>query len=497
MSESMKSWKIILKYLDTATLKVFLNLSKEFRESIIKSPELMRKIPIVLCEHSSWRDLIPFLEKYGEHVMEMKFLSVSLHELEDVGIILKFTPNLENLCCRLNFVKTYVNADGDIIYGIFEEEIKEDCIDFKLGKLKVVSIESPEKIVLMLIKALKHCVNIEEFNLSTTITRHEQIIGEFLEHQNNLKKLSIEGSSDNLLESIFTRSLVDRKFQLRALKLDCELDKFYPILSEFLNTQTDSLEELEIPHYGMNFHYFRLILKCVNLRKLIINFDGMFNGDRIAEIRNIRLPNVTYVEFKDFQCEFTVFEVVLGLFPNIEVLNTRIIYFSLHGILDNFPKLRKIISSEFRVELLSFAKSQSLKQLDVNITISIRDTFFWDHLAKNIPNIENLTIKYENNRKLLETTNMNSKALLKSLKSFKKLKQCRITDPFSQTVYINLDEDSDDKVPVLDEKQPYTFILDIVLKEIFATRNFLLEHSQDLKELSEIFEIKEIVEISM
>lgn len=96
MEFPMEIWKLILCHLDKDTLKQCLLISDEFRAMIIKSPELMRRLPVVFF-NDNWEAKLPFVTEYGYFVRSMKFDDCGFRSMKDVRKILALTPNVESL----------------------------------------------------------------------------------------------------------------------------------------------------------------------------------------------------------------------------------------------------------------------------------------------------------------------------------------------------------------------------------------------------------------
>lgn len=117
MKFPIEIWKQILCHLDKDNLKQCLLISNEFREMIIKTPELMRKLTVIFF-NENWQAKLPFIEEYGYFVRSMKFDDCGFRATKDVRNILALTPNVESLifynCYILEAHEHRHNEDGDV-----------------------------------------------------------------------------------------------------------------------------------------------------------------------------------------------------------------------------------------------------------------------------------------------------------------------------------------------------------------------------------------------
>ena len=91
-------WELILCHFDTKSLRNCLLWSKFFRELVINSPALMRKLPVIFYGNS-WKEKISFVEKHGKSVKSVKFVKCVFKDVNEIKIILRMTPNVEKISC--------------------------------------------------------------------------------------------------------------------------------------------------------------------------------------------------------------------------------------------------------------------------------------------------------------------------------------------------------------------------------------------------------------
>lgn len=91
---------------------------------------------------------------------------------------------------------------------------------------------------------------------------------------------------------------------------------------------------------------------------------------------------------------------------NEDTLNDVWKYIEQEDTKQNFPKLERLSSENFRLEILVFGKSSSLTKLHLFNLNPVQSLFFWEKLAENYPNIEFLTIENLELATLASTLNL-------------------------------------------------------------------------------------------
>lgn len=93
----------IFSHLDSESLKKCLHVSKESRDLIIKTPDLMRKLQVIFL-NNTWETKIHFIEEFGIFVRSIRFEGCGFRSIKDVKNILSRTPNLESLIIKNCFI---------------------------------------------------------------------------------------------------------------------------------------------------------------------------------------------------------------------------------------------------------------------------------------------------------------------------------------------------------------------------------------------------------
>lgn len=502
---------LIFHHLDIKSLKKCLEVSESCRELVIRTPRLMKRLPVKFYEN--WRDKLPFVKKYGCQVTSMEFIECSFHSIKFLKEILNFTPNLEDLKFdkvshtedeTLEEIEDGLSACFQLLFGDSadlenEKQQKEKHAaddEIILRKLAKLDIDLSYELSIPFISAINSCVSLTTLKKKMWYGEKDPSFGEFLARQNDLKSLSAVGYFSSWTESVFNENFVQAaKFKLKTLNVYVDLE-FDQIVSTFLLKQAESLEELAL-HDTMNFHYYRLIFNNFrNLRKLTLSIVGLFNSARLAEIKNFRLLTVKELEFEDRCKDAAVINTLLKIFPNIEVLKTSFKNFSMTGIMDHLPKLKKLTAFIFYPELLLYAKSLSLVELEIKHFYPLMVGYIWKRFAIDYPNIERLIIKEIDPNSLPETVNTDIDILLKSLKLFKNLKFCRIENTFEWMTHA-VNDGTIETEPI--QNQTFKFILDKQMNKsatISITNYFNTFHAEAIRQVLNDFDANEALEIS-
>ncbi|CRL02011.1 CLUMA_CG015151, isoform A [Clunio marinus] len=473
-------WKYILCHLDKDNLKRCLLVSNEFRELIIKTPELMRKLPVIFF-NESWKTKLSFIEQYGVFVRSIKFDDCGFKSIKDVRNILIQTPNVETLifynCYILEAQEIHneergFNAILGNAYGFDgfvvnnennnnEEENhhevsneidsarnssdseEEDPLDLlKLTFLHLDSCNIAKKVV----QNLRTCTTLKTFKITFYYQSPVNYFTNFICQQDSLEELHCVGWSDMVFKSLFKNNISsDRiKFKLKKFCLECELG-YHENFSKFLRSQAGNLKELDLTCYNINFHYYRLIFNSFkNLTSLTLPTDWFLTDDRVNDIKDCKIPSLKELELIGANDDVASFKTVVEIFPNIEVLRAEnLMYFSLKDILENFSNLRHLKAENFRIETMLFVNLPSLKIVEISYLFPMAMSFLWENFAQSCPNIEKLIIKDIGHFKLNASIKKEIGLIIKNLVNFKELKYCEIICSLQEPM-VNADEDQQD-----------------------------------------------------
>lgn len=524
-------WKHILCHLEKEHLKQCLMISHEFRELIIKDPDLMRKLQVIFF-NENWQQKLPFIEEYGYFVRSIKFDDCGFRAIKDLKKILMLTPNVETLifynCFILEPPDTHHdnhNENGEII---LEPEIPNVVDDDEINQEQVENIEPNQSEIIheltdpdddepidlkrltflhldscniaeKLVRSLRNCKTLKSLKVTFYYQAPVNFFTDFVCQQTNLKELFCVGWSDVVFKSLFKDDLSQDKipFKLKKFTLECELG-YHENFSRFFRSQSKHLKELDLTCYNINFHYYRVLFNNFhNLKKLTLPTDWFLTDTRANDIKNCRIPSLRELELVGSNDDIATFQTVLDIFPNIEVLKAEnIMYFSLHGTIEKFTKLRHIKAENFRVETMLAVKLPSLKVIETSYLFPMAMSFLWENLSENCPNIEKLIIKDIGHFKLNESIKLEIGIIIRNLKKFKKLKHCEIISS-PQDPMVNGDEDHHEiQQPI--EHAYYKVIVDNYpdKQPMIKLSPYFAQHcADDVNELKETYSNCDIVEM--
>jgi hypothetical protein len=335
MEFSKAIWQLLLNHFDQNSLKKSLLLSEFFRDLIITTPTLMRKLPVVWSDDLN-RDKLEFIEKHGEHVRTVKFRHCGIEEIKKV---LQMTPNIETIDYY-----TWNRIDDASSENIAATN-PENIGTLKLASLSDLKIQSYSKFAVRLLKLLEQSTSLKSFAISVDNNEQLKSVGEFIMRQKELQKLEITEmyAKTKIVDTIFTESFLENnKMKLKSLTLVFNLS-YNQKLSQFLLKQSENIEELALIDHTINFHYFRLLIDNFhNLKKLKISFCSLFNNKRTNEFKDIQIPSLTELEIVGYCDDIEAFVTLIDIFSNIEVLTMDVCYFSAKGMFEKLPRPRKL-----------------------------------------------------------------------------------------------------------------------------------------------------------
>jgi hypothetical protein len=105
--------RLILGHLeDVEDLKKCLLTSEKIRDIIIKSPELMRRLTLILM-HDTWKQKMPFIDKYAFFIRALKLDDIGFENHEEYLKLLRQTVNLERLIIDDCYITSERETDND------------------------------------------------------------------------------------------------------------------------------------------------------------------------------------------------------------------------------------------------------------------------------------------------------------------------------------------------------------------------------------------------
>lgn len=300
----------IFSEFDSVELRKLLELNSEWREMLIKSVEVMRKLPVILMK-DDWREKLKFLEDYGNFVREIRFEETKMENFEEIVEILSHTPNIE----IVNFNNIQVN----------QTQLENPLMRFFIGKLKKIVINDVENIGILQFIAEHFETNLQSFSMSEIISNsHLSAVIAILQSNNELKHFEI--TSD--LNEIFNptdEEISKMKLKLSSFKVKSTIIKHSEQFIKFLESQ-NQLRSVNFESDHIDWRYYELFSsgKFQKLQTLYINADPLASTDCLRKIREMT-PNkfVKNLVITGKNRHLNVFENLLKLFPRIRTLTVE------------------------------------------------------------------------------------------------------------------------------------------------------------------------------
>lgn len=503
-------WQMIFNHHGSESLKNLLAVSEKFRKMIIKSPELMRKLPVKFYGND-WKEIVSFVESHGTSVRAVEFNSATFSDIKKIADVLKITPKVEEIVFESCYFTTQdegekeaeseqeeeevvhhddgnenaddenrneanENIENDINADVNNSDDEEfyDCeIDenmeaennepLNLVEQPLDNVEPPENVE----PPQKEITKTENDDVEITLDLHNlshitfhysssETIIELFKFCTTLKTLKYHEYRDEPNTSVlnfvaqqpnletfdlkypeFNETFLETcTFKLRTLNIQNETE-FNRHISNFLLAQSKSIENLTLT--VADFHYFRLISKNFHkLKYFKLDVNSFMNDSRLEEMKKLKIPSVIELDINIDGYDNIDLQAFIEVFPNVERL-TIDISSSMRGILEKLPKLEKLFTSNFHIEMMMFTNSKSLKELEIESLQPVTESVFWEKFAENFPSIEILKIKNIEGKKLAACNVVET--LMLSLKYFKNLKYCELLNEDLVSYYIIKDSD--------------------------------------------------------
>jgi len=319
-------------------------LSKEIKDSMFKSLEIMRNVKIQLnCFYES-ETTKKVLTEHGRFVGCLSILA-KVKSAEFIKNLLSLVSNLEEFRLERRVVLSRPTYPWSVVYSswlsnlISKSEPKDNepivlfpikkrlsdcwnCSDSSLDmkKLKVLKIDVRD--LEYFLNATKNVKNLEKLTIFTTHyypIAYEEFIFDFICQQHNLKEL-------NLINQYFRFPEKDQiskvTFRLKRFRLLLTSDyKTNESFTNFLAIHAESLEELEVDHSLSPQSHKLMFEKFHKLQKLTLKSDK--NSEIYSRNPNWILPNIKH--FDDQNSLGINLDKVLKRFPNIESFKCQVI----------------------------------------------------------------------------------------------------------------------------------------------------------------------------
>lgn len=309
----------IFSEIDKNQLHKFFEISREWRNLLIRNVKVMRKLPLILM-NDTWSDKLEFVKKYGKYIRQVDFIGTRIDSYNDVLKILKLTPNVEKLSL-LNIkvveqetcAENYENEDDTL-----EERLNEKVFLKKLKQVIIVDVENKGslKFIAMQCDIKLICLKCDLIDDSQLL-----ILEQLLTQNDQFKRLEIStelyeifNPSDEIVEGF--------RFQLDQLIVKGTVMKYNEQFMKFLTSQTQ-LQEIGLIASHIDFRYHQMMFTTFPaVTKVHLNIDAVGTTDCLIKLQKIP-PNKSLqaLNLLGGNLHLNVFEAVLRLCPKINELN--------------------------------------------------------------------------------------------------------------------------------------------------------------------------------
>ena len=464
-------------------------LSKEIRDLIFKTPEIMRKIQIhfnqcnwvniPLKKNNVWNSnpnychddslvtepQVEFLENRGKFIRCLAFKTE-----EKFGEIFKFilnqVPNLE----EFDFQILDPKSEGNEIFDISEQTPD-------LSRLK--TLKTNNRALNFLIKNTKNVKNLQNLSIISPQSNSQEILTDFLIQQENLQEFSLRFATAMDIINFPTRDITNEvKFHLKKLKL-CFVNGNRKHFIDFLQTQAESVDELELNYKPHEEILDVVFTKFKNLSKWTLNIFG--DSPVFSEFYpHWQLPNMKKYIGRSYSG--VDLKNVYSRFPNLEYLWI----WKLIDTTEIFSKLTSLDVGLLYSHKLENLKLPGLKNLKVFIYYGYNHEPYWVNFAKNNDNIQNLTIKdfQDTHDVTFVVKNLN---IFKNLKTFK-IGSCRRIG-YGDVMGVDITSVKD--------QQFFNMIIDTERKTIKTSKFISIKYPDIIEILLDNFRGFECIELSL
>ncbi|KAL7012281.1 hypothetical protein ACKWTF_014741 [Chironomus riparius] len=426
----------------------------------------------------------------------------------------EFCGEIERILCCRNILVTEDEQEMPLkhtnkFWSSFRNDEMFHHLDYKDNQEgKLVNLSSlPTEIIIKIISSLddiqdiRNCMLLSK-NIRDSIFKTSKIMrkvlvslnsseaSEFLNFRgNSIRCLKIQSHNEdnlklifrkvpNLEELTFKNNQFTDKFTRQSSIIQQELDKYNKIVEglddklpsdlrnlkvleiRFLESQLESLKELELTEVGNHETLEAMFMKSRKLKKLSLGAVAcsMIFANDFPDLRMQSLET-----YEDRNSKGVELDKIYERFPNL--LNLKCLQLMpINGIFD------KIVSLELFVLDCQKLKDLQLKSLSILTIVKVSrfsDARIWEKFTKNIKNIEILTIKH------VEDLH-NIPQILKHLKNFQRLQTFKL----KQASYYD----------------DYEITIDTKLKTVKTLRSSVEKNQEILKVLHENFDDFEFFE---
>lgn len=414
----------IFEFLDVKDLRSLLYV-KEFKNAILDSPDLMRKLPVIFKGRATGHR--QFLYKYADRVRHLDFRTVFLNTIGDIENVLKLTPNVES-----------VKIDSQQLF----DENTSPTTSLKLKHLKKLELHCDASLVILMLKLIADSDQLESIkiyiNSLTSYFEYEgedsvpedlivytsdcaKIMQKFILNQKKLKFLNFSGNAAPLLfhgENIIPATFQLKEFVAKGGYKPMEISDHINC-KKFLESQSNMevLKITKIEFIDNKSKIFDTIFqKFQNLSVLEFNMKYLENDlNLVRKFANgdIELPSVRelYIAGGEKSCELTTY-VLMG-FVHTKILKVDYMQYMHFGVLNKFKELEKLNVGHWRPATLVEVKFSKLKSLVINNVTQNESFDTFQNICENNPQLESLECyafddlsDFEDLLKLMGTPNM-------------------------------------------------------------------------------------------
>lgn len=338
----------IISYLDNKhEILNCMQLSKEIRDLIFKTPKIMRKFIFRYNYNSPCP--IEFFRNRGTSIRRL-YLNIRPDDEALLRFLLNCTPNLEMLeVCKIEdgITERFMSLD--------EEYVGIELAD--LSKLKHLYMQISD--LDYFIKNTKNVKNLQNLTIFEKRHEHSKLVKEFLDQQNYKQELSLiyyahkwnvdfkhlENVAEYVTDVINKGQIINEPNSIIFGKFT-NLRKFFD-LSQRMNIIAERLSSLNSQHKGLKTY--------VNKLETLYNLN---------------------------------FEIITAKFPNLEFLGCN--RFQVNKGTNN--SLQTLCVNGMSFDNCRNFKLPNLKNFRVNFSSGLTQMLFWNKFSKNIENVENIEI---------------------------------------------------------------------------------------------------------
>lgn len=435
--------ELIFTHLDSNSLKSCMDASTDFRDIIIHSPEIMKKMTLKLNDRN-WTFKLQFIKDYGFYVRNVEIFSNSSTAI--YYRLLYFMPKIVKLKLdftnsqRLHTQRSVDLEQQDVIlaelFSIMDcgNEIFEE---FKLTKLEELDAFFYNIDPTSIFKDLMPCKSVKKLSIrhGGNIQHGHDSIVSFLCQQQNLQSLELRIARMDLIFSGETIDAMSCKLKCLRLAPSYYADCDYTYLNKFLLKQSDCLEELRVFAWRCEDEIADGISKLKSLKRLtthgLLPYFRREKPENYADV-NVVLDSLIYFRYYKGNRDENFADIDTSAMPNLQCLNA---HFGIdHRLFEHSPDIKvnknplrnlKYLK-EFHIEssnqgLLHFLASTNLETLVLKCEDILYDIGSWTKMAMNLPKLQTLVIVQILDEKFMKFIIENHENFIQKIRGLKSL----------------------------------------------------------------------------